>query len=192
MQNKMIKLVVLTVIFCLYQNVRAGHVINAAKVGVINSEIIMKTPELIKQYQDEIANMQRTQEELIKSLDLDLEKRYNALTAKAKISDIATLEKEQDALKDAKDKRDLEAKAASERIQRTANRVMEQFGKLVQEAAQNVLQALGLDLIIDKNATLAYNKAIDITNELIAEIKAIQAKSVKPAVTTKETTPKGK
>jgi Skp family chaperone for outer membrane proteins len=192
MQNKMIKLVVLTVIFCLYQNVRAGHVINAAKIGVINSEIIMKTPELIKQYQDEIANMQRTQEELIKSLDLDLEKRYNALTAKAKISDIATLEKEQDALKDAKDKRDLEAKAASERIQRTANRVMEQFGKLVQEAAQNVLQALGLDLIIDKNATLAYNKAIDITNELIAEIKAIQAKSVKPAVTTKETTPKGK
>jgi len=115
------------------------------------------------------------------------------LQAKAKVADVSTLEKEQDALKDAKDKRDLEAKSASEKIQRAANKVMEQFGKLVQEAAQVVLQKNGLDLIIDKNATLAYNKAIDVTDKLIVEIKALQSKGNKPAVTTsKETAPKGK
>lgn len=192
MQNKMVKLVVFTVVCCLYQNVSAGHVTSGAKVGVINSEVIMKTPELIKPYQDEIANVQREQEEHIKALDLDLEKRYKSLQAKAKVSDVSALEKEQDALKDAKDKRDLEAKSASEKIQRAANKVMEQFGKLVQEAAQNILQANGLDLVIDKNATLAYNKAIDVTDKLIVEIKALQAKNSKPAVTTKEAAPKGK
>jgi len=192
MQNKMIKLVLLTSVFCLNQNIMAAQP-TGAKVGIIDSGIIMQTADLIKPYQDEIANVQRQQEEHIKNLDLDLEKRYKSLQAKAKVADVSTLEKEQDALKDAKDKRDLEAKSASEKIQRAANKVMEQFGKLVQEAAQVVLQKNGLDLIIDKNATLAYNKAIDVTDKLIVEIKALQSKGNKPAVTTsKETAPKGK
>ena len=188
----MIKLVLLTSVFCLNQNIMAAQP-TGAKVGIIDSGIIMQTADLIKPYQDEIANVQRQQEEHIKNLDLDLEKRYKSLQAKAKVADVSTLEKEQDALKDAKDKRDLEAKSASEKIQRAANKVMEQFGKLVQEAAQVVLQKNGLDLIIDKNATLAYNKAIDVTDKLIVEIKALQSKGNKPAVTTsKETAPKGK
>ncbi len=193
MQNKVVKLILLTVVFGLSQSACASQVVTSgAKIGVINSEVIMKTPELIKQYQDEIAQVQLFQEEHIKALDLDLEKRYKSLQAKAKVSDVATLEKEQDALKDAKDKRDLEAKSASEKIQRAANKVMEQFGRLVQEAAQNVLQANGLDLVIDKNATLAYNKAIDVTDKLIVEIKSLQAKAGKPVIASKEAAPKGK
>jgi len=64
----MIKLVLLTSVFCLNQNIMAAQP-TGAKVGIIDSGIIMQTADLIKPYQDEIANVQRQQEEHIKNLD---------------------------------------------------------------------------------------------------------------------------
>jgi len=197
MQNKITKVVLLISVFTINHvrganatlklddvktSVTVAPVTNNAglKIGVIDSQLIM-TSDITKAAQAELGNLQSELEAEIKAMDADLEKRYKALQSKSKLAEPGVLDKDQEALNDAKNKRDLAAKSAGEKMQRAANKAMEQLGKLVQEAAQLVLQELGLDLILDKSATLAYAKSIDVTDKVIAKAKNLQNKSDKPA-----------
>lgn len=145
----------------------------SVKIGVIDSQIIM-TSDVTKAVQAELGNLQAELEADVKSQDPNLEKLYKEIQAAEKIANDSALDKKREAFNDAKNKRDLAAKLAGEKMQRAANKAMEQLTKLVQDAAQQVLQDLGLDLILDKGATLAYSKTIDVTDKLIAKIKAMQ------------------
>ena len=183
MQKNITKIILFASFFCL-----AGfNIVNAAspaasatnnlnasdKIGVIDSQVIM-TSDVTKAIQAELGNLQAELEADVKTQDANLEKLYKEIQAAEKVANDSALDKKREAFNDAKNKRDLAAKLAGEKMQRAANKAMEQLTKLVQDAAQQVLQDLGLNLILDKGATLAYAKTIDVTDKLIAKIKANQ------------------
>lgn len=155
----------------------------SVKIGVIDSQLIM-TSDVTKAVQAELGNLQAELEADVKNQDANLEKLYKEIQAAEKIANDSALDKKREAFNDAKNKRDLAAKLAGEKMQRAANKAMEQLTKLVQDAAQQVLKKLGLDLILDKGATLAYSKTIDVTDALINEVKAIQGAGNKNTTTT--------
>lgn len=186
MQKNITKFILFATFFCFSglnsANVAApaasltSSVKNNLKIGVIDSQLIM-TSDVTKAAQTELGNLQAELEADVKSQDANLEKLYKEIQSAEKLANDSTLDKKREAFNDAKNKRDLAAKLAGEKMQRAANKAMEQLTKLVQDAAQQVLQDLGLDLILDKGATLAYSKAIDVTDKLIAKIKTIQGAS---------------
>ncbi len=174
MKNKMFKLVVLTTMLNLNSFVNADF-----KMGVIDSQVIMNNPEVAKPVQAEINDIQTDLQKPLQSLGAEIEKKAKAIEAKAKVSTLASLEKEQDELKDLQNKYEMMAKSAKEKFEKAYNKIMMQFGKLVQEAAEKVRSELGLSIIIDKNATLAYDKAIDVTDKLIEAVKKNQVSTTK-------------
>jgi outer membrane protein len=198
MQKNMTKIVLFATFFCFSglnsANAAApvasatSNVKSGVQIGVIDSQIIM-TSDVTKAVQTELANLQAELEADVKSQDTNLEKLYKEIQAAEKLANDSALDKKREAFNDAKNKRDLAAKLAGEKMQRAANKAMEQLTKLVQDAAQQVLQDLGLDLILDKGATLAYSKSIDVTDKLIAKIKTMQGSSSKTTPAAKTPAP---
>jgi Skp family chaperone for outer membrane proteins len=174
MQNKFLKLTLVSAI-CVSSNL----VLAASKIGIVDTQQVMQNKEITALYQADINKVQQAQENIVKAAMSDVEKASKALEAKAKVANLSTLEKEQDALKDAQNKYKLAAESAKEKIDRAANNAMASFGKDVQEASQKVLQQKDFDFIIDKNACLAFKKELDVTKEVVDSVKSIQA--TKPA-----------
>lgn len=210
MQNKLVKklfLVVGAISFGSFLD--AAHVVStpavAAKndtqvntsyvkpnIGVVDSAKVIAS-EVSQPFQAQVASIQQEQQDLIAAMDADLDKKHKALQAKAKVADVTALQKDQDELNEAKGKRDLAAKSATEKIQRAANKAMEDFGKLVQQAAEKLRAELGLDVVLEKNALLAFAPTTDVTDKLIEVIKTMQKTSAsakvnaaKPAVPAKK------
>lgn len=179
MYNKTVNIAVWAALICFN-----GMIVADGKVGVVDSVRVMNS-EVSKPFQAQVSEEQAKLKTQIEAMDANIEKSLKAFQAKAKVADVDTLEKERDALTDAKNKRDLAAKSAEEKIQRTASKAMEQFGKLVQDAAQQLVDTKGYSEIKERSTLIAFDKKLDITDELIATVKNMQANTSKsPAVTT--------
>ena len=157
------------------------------KVGVVSVQKIMSS-DASKASEGRVQQIQKEQETLIKKMDEDLAKQAKTIESKSKLADLDTLEKEQEKFADAKNKRDLAAKSATEKIQRAVSKEMERMTKLVQDAAQSLLKSMNLDLVLaaETGAVLAHSSRVDLTNSLISEIVKNQAAehdtTSKPAV----------
>ena len=192
MQNKLVKKLVLAGVVSFGSFLNAAHVVSTpampvkgdiknnvsihSNIGVVDSTRVIAS-EVSQPFQAQVANIQQEHQDLIAGMDADLEKKHKNLQAKAKVADVTALQKDQDELNEAKGKRDLAAKSATEKIQRAANKAMEDFGKLVQQAAEKLRAELGLDVVLEKNALLAFAPATDVTDKLIEIIKTMQKTS---------------
>lgn len=147
----------------------------APKIMVVSVQKVMSS-EASKASEERVKQIQVEQETLIKKMDEDLTKQAKALEAKSKMADLDMLEKDQEKFMDAKNKRDLAAKSASEKIQKAVNKEMEKLTKQVQDAARVLQKTKNLDLVlaVETGAVLAHSDNVDLTNLLIDTMKTAQ------------------
>lgn len=157
-------------IACVMASLGFTGVAHAAGYGVIDMQRVVESSTYLKQQNDSLQQAVKPSASRVEQLNKDIQA-LQAKASTAKPAEVEQLKTQYDAK--VKEINTLE-QTIQQRVQTTSQTTGQTFTTRVQQAAEQLRKENNLDLVLNKNAALAYDAKSDLTDKMIQKVNAMK------------------
>lgn len=166
----------------------SADVVQAAKIGVVNTKKCLEDSKLGKQEQGNFEKMKSQMESVLQEKEHGLEDIESKLNDEDYLDSISS-----EAEAELKRKRRLLRQEAMQlqnqymqTLQQANYKVIQNLTEIISKAAEMVAAEMGYDIVLNDEASAYYNKQLDISDKVVQKMNAIFEKELKEPKEKKE------